>query len=201
MPNTSLFVTLLDEMMLFVAKHGYDPRSGRDLSALSQNEKDELYLLDARLGKAAENAKISLPSPEGNHPDGGYLSKSGLRFMDKYPHQGFHVSPTSTWLAQMKALRQVAVEPTSGNLSPTSTAEVKSKRSNRGRKPDTDPKADEQVWNAWRTGEHKTLQQLGSALEKDKKEVERAIDRHRKRIEKRSKSAGIIRAGKLCQEN
>jgi hypothetical protein len=54
----------------------------------------------------------------------------------------------------------------------------------RGRKPDTDQKKDERLWDAWRSGEYKTLTELGKEFRMTKREVERALDRHRKRLPK-----------------
>jgi hypothetical protein len=51
----------------------------------------------------------------------------------------------------------------------------------RGRKPDTDPKADKRVADAWATGEHKTYEDCGRALKMTRKQVKDAIDRHRHR--------------------
>jgi hypothetical protein len=51
----------------------------------------------------------------------------------------------------------------------------------RGRKPDTDPKADKRVADAWGTGNFKTHEECGRALELTKKQVKDALDRHRKR--------------------
>jgi hypothetical protein len=184
MSDPSLLINLIDQMLQFVKDHGYDSRSERDFSALSENEKAELFLLDARLGVAAMKAELTLPGPEGNNPDGGFLPKSGLRYVDKFPHRGFHIFPTSTWLAEMMALRQLAFEKTSREPSPTIAAKSWNEGSRRGRKPDSDPEADEQVWDAWNSGEHKDYEQLGHALGKAKGEIERALDRHRKRIKK-----------------
>jgi hypothetical protein len=51
----------------------------------------------------------------------------------------------------------------------------------RGRKPDTSPKADKRVADAWATGQYKTYEGCGIALGMTKKQVKDAIDRHRKR--------------------
>jgi hypothetical protein len=56
----------------------------------------------------------------------------------------------------------------------------------RGRPRDTDPKADQKVWDAWNTGEHKDYAGLGRFLRKSALEVARAIDRHRHRLTRAS---------------
>jgi hypothetical protein len=57
----------------------------------------------------------------------------------------------------------------------------KRKSRTRGRPRDTDPKADQRIFDAWQSGQHKTYADLATALGKSKREVEAAIDRHRKR--------------------
>jgi hypothetical protein len=51
----------------------------------------------------------------------------------------------------------------------------------RGRPGDTDARADQKIWDAWRTGEHKDYADLARLLGKSAREVARAIDRHRHR--------------------
>ena len=58
-------------------------------------------------------------------------------------------------------------------------------KGNRGRKQDTDLKQDERIWDAWHSGRHESLEAVGSAFEMSKPEVIRALDRHRKRLDKR----------------
>jgi hypothetical protein len=62
-----------------------------------------------------------------------------------------------------------------------SHAEGHKRRGKRGRKPDTDPEADQRVADAWGTGQYKTYEQCGNALEMTKEQVKNAIDRHRHR--------------------
>ncbi|HMF15748.1 MAG TPA: hypothetical protein VKE98_01015 [Gemmataceae bacterium] len=53
----------------------------------------------------------------------------------------------------------------------------------RGRQPDTDAKKDECIHNAWHSGNYKKYEELALALGGlSARDVERAIDRHRKRI-------------------
>jgi hypothetical protein len=51
----------------------------------------------------------------------------------------------------------------------------------RGRKLDTDPKADKRVADAWTTGQYKTYRECAAALGMPEKKVRAAIDRHRHR--------------------
>ena len=51
----------------------------------------------------------------------------------------------------------------------------------RGRKPDTDPKRDKQIAEAWKSRGYANYKQLASALKMAKADVTRALDRHRKR--------------------
>lgn len=56
-----------------------------------------------------------------------------------------------------------------------------------GRKPDTDPKADAKLSEAWETGQHRTIADLASAFGIDESDARLALDRHRKRKERRVK--------------
>jgi hypothetical protein len=56
-----------------------------------------------------------------------------------------------------------------------------SRKSNRGRKPDTDAKADRRIAEAWDSGHYPTYEDLANELGMDKRDIERALDRHRKR--------------------
>jgi hypothetical protein len=51
----------------------------------------------------------------------------------------------------------------------------------RGRKANSDPKADARISDAWNTGEHKTHERLAAAFGMTKPDAKRALDRHRKR--------------------
>lgn len=53
----------------------------------------------------------------------------------------------------------------------------------RGRPRDTDPKADQKICDAWKTGEHKTYADLARLLGTTEAEVARAVDRQRRRRE------------------
>ncbi len=54
-------------------------------------------------------------------------------------------------------------------------------RARRGRKPDTDPKADARIAEAWATRQYRTFAELERELKLGKGEGKRAVDRHRKR--------------------
>jgi hypothetical protein len=56
----------------------------------------------------------------------------------------------------------------------------------RGRPRDTDPQVDQRIWDAWKSGEHKTYDDLARLLGTSAREVELAIDRHRRRLERDS---------------
>ncbi len=67
-----------------------------------------------------------------------------------------------------------------GKWNASSDVPAKRKRAKkRGRKPDTDKKEDQRIFDAWGTGQHKTYEELGMEMGKTKAEVGRAIDRHR----------------------
>jgi hypothetical protein len=66
---------------------------------------------------------------------------------------------------------------------PKPEAEGAKPRPRRGRKPDTDPKADQRVADAWETGSYTTYADCAKALGMTRRQVERALDRHRKRTQ------------------
>jgi hypothetical protein len=69
------------------------------------------------------------------------------------------------------------------------TVEKKKAQRKRGRPSDTDAKRDAQIWDAWQTHQHKTYEDLATALKVRKRDVALAVGRHRKRL-KRSKPRG-----------
>lgn len=71
------------------------------------------------------------------------------------------------------------------HVTTTSPTEPKPKPKRRGREPDTDPKADKRIAEAWGTGRHKTYADLAHELGRPPLDVRRAIDRHRHRSRKR----------------
>src|SRR5207253_1008956 len=58
----------------------------------------------------------------------------------------------------------------------------------RGRKVETDANADKRILDAWRSGHHRDYAALATALGLTKAQVKQALDRHRKRQEKRGRS-------------
>jgi hypothetical protein len=58
------------------------------------------------------------------------------------------------------------------------------RRKRRGRPQDTDPKADKRIFEAWHSGHYTTYDELACELHKTKREVQLAVERHRKRIER-----------------
>ncbi|MCI0463807.1 MAG: hypothetical protein L0Z62_43285 [Gemmataceae bacterium] len=71
-----------------------------------------------------------------------------------------------------------------GDQGGTGQTEGATSRRRRGRKPDTDPKEDGRIWDAWKSHGFKNLADLASNLHKTRLEVKRAIDRHRHRLKK-----------------
>jgi len=61
------------------------------------------------------------------------------------------------------------------------------KRRKCGRPTDTDPKADQRIFDAWQSGQHRTYEDLARLMGKKTREVSAAIDRHRKRLEREGK--------------
>jgi hypothetical protein len=59
------------------------------------------------------------------------------------------------------------------------------KRRKRGRPVDTDTKADQRIYNAWQSSQYRTFEELARNLGKDGKEIKEAVDRHRKRLERK----------------
>lgn len=69
---------------------------------------------------------------------------------------------------------------------PKAGEQVAPTKPKRGRPNDTDPKADQRIYDAWKTGEHKTYADLGRELSKTERQITLAIDRHKKRIARRT---------------
>ncbi len=59
--------------------------------------------------------------------------------------------------------------------------ETRKPRTKRGRKPDTDPKEDKRITEAWAAGQYRTFADLERELKLEQGEGKRAVDRHRKR--------------------
>lgn len=94
-----------------------------------------------------------------------------------------HLAHPAYWRIEGKAVmlhRAIQDEEARENKSP------KGAKRRRGRPRDTDPKADQKIWNAWQTGEHKTYDDLARLLRTSEAEIARAVDRHRRRLERGS---------------
>jgi hypothetical protein len=72
-----------------------------------------------------------------------------------------------------------AATPKQGEGNGATKPAVKAKR---GRRADTDPKADKKVADAWATGHYRTYEDLGRKLKTTKHQVKTALDRHRHRV-------------------
>jgi hypothetical protein len=82
------------------------------------------------------------------------------------------------------SLREVADWLEEAAVSPTKVTEPIRKnkpRKRRGRKPDTDPKYDKQVSDAWQTRRYRRYEDLAKELGTTKNEVKWALDRYRHR--------------------
>jgi hypothetical protein len=86
-----------------------------------------------------------------------------------YSHEEFHL-----YLRRIQAYNE--------SLQSASPNGLPAQKSRRGRVPDTDPKADEQIFNSWQSRAYKKHSDLATALNITLKEVRRALDRHRKRV-------------------
>src|SRR5262249_54435254 len=72
-----------------------------------------------------------------------------------------------------------------GGEVPSQKAQPSGARRRRGRPADTDEKQDKRIWDAWQSKAHKTYRELASALKIPTMQVKAAIERQRKRMERR----------------
>jgi hypothetical protein len=139
--------------------------------------------------RAGMEDKLPRPATAGRWD---YLGKTNL---PGTVYQGFRVAPAyviRSWRNDLLATRDLAAALNCGQDGAEQglgAGPSGKRRMRRGRRPDTDPKADERVWDAWQSGGHQTHEQLAAALGKPKREVERALDRHRHRLKKHRKPA------------
>jgi hypothetical protein len=91
--------------------------------------------------------------------------------------EGVQIYPTPEWVRALKSLRAAAVARRGG------AGRVKTPRK-RGRPVDTDPKADKRVYEAWKSGHYPNYSELARELKMSQGDMKRAIDRHRKRVER-----------------
>ena len=89
--------------------------------------------------------------------------------------------------------RPPAVKPEQGEGNGGAGSTPKKARSTktprRGRPVDTDPKADKRVYEAWKTGRYNTQADCARELGMEEKQAKDAIERHRKRLERKGKYA------------
>jgi uncharacterized protein YukE len=69
----------------------------------------------------------------------------------------------------------------SDSAQPRQQVDAVKKKRRRGRKPDTDFKDDQRIFDAWMTGSYRTYNECARTLGKTEKQVRDAIDRHRHR--------------------
>jgi len=91
---------------------------------------------------------------------------------------------TSRWLDLKATLQRAAIRspPRKPRRATPDGSEAK-----RGRRLETDLKADKQVYDAWKTGQYTKYADCGKALGKSEREVYLAIDRHRGRLRRKSR--------------
>jgi hypothetical protein len=89
--------------------------------------------------------------------------------------------------AEVVRLLREAVAKKAGLPTPPAakTKTGKGKGGKRGRTPDTDPKKDKRLAEAWATGRYRTFAELDTAEKLGKGEAKRAVDRHRHRTKAR----------------
>jgi len=63
-------------------------------------------------------------------------------------------------------------------------------KNKRGRPSDTNKKEDKNIFQAWETGQYENYEQLANEFHKTKYEIERIIDRHRKRLKREEGKQG-----------
>ncbi len=98
------------------------------------------------------------------------------------PAVGKHAGKPATDPKQIPPAPLQADAPTTIDVTQNvAEATLRKPRAKRGRKPDTDPKEDKRIAEAWATGQYRTFADLERELELDKGEGKRAVDRHRKR--------------------
>ncbi len=103
-------------------------------------------------------------------------ARSGIFYQSDWRLRAEHFVTALTLLARM------AGEGATPGAAAGGTAVEKKKR---GRRVDTDPAADKRVYDAWKSGSHRTYADLANTLKKTEREVGLAIDRHEKRLTKK----------------
>ena len=82
--------------------------------------------------------------------------------------------------ALQTALEKTPVAPNKAD--PIAAPAEQPTKGNRGRRLESDPKEDERIYNAWKTGSYRKYEDLARELGLPKRTVELAIDRHEKRV-------------------
>jgi hypothetical protein len=113
-----------------------------------------------------------------------------LLYTDRTDHLKGHKLPSGITASELRVFEAVAMalEIVAADCeAPPKGASSKSKSKPKcagGRPKDTDVEEDRRIAEAWNSGSHASLEDLASAKGKSKYEVQRALDRHRKRAGK-----------------
>jgi hypothetical protein len=198
-------IAAIDALVDFVCANASPPdKPGEKL--LTPKLWEQLKALDAQFGAQVYRAGLVVPAvpvPSGCRPFGGSRVPIGevtvrVDLLDKNQGTQFgeYLQLSDDWQQAMRILRSAAAPPRTsagqGEQAGTSheqggtgqEAGSHKKHRKRGRPTDTDPKADEKIWDAWRTGEYKTYEGLARAFTKPMRDVRAALERHRKRLER-----------------
>jgi hypothetical protein len=146
-------------------------------------------------------------SGRGSSASDGSLVRNAFRLVVKLGLKGMQLEPTGPFTldAELAVLRNLlrlcrerqGEEPTAAGHDEANSDRVeheekpatkgngsRTKKRRRGRPRDTNEKADKRIYEAWKSGGHKTYADLAVALGLPARKVEGAIDRHRKRLER-----------------
>jgi hypothetical protein len=82
---------------------------------------------------------------------------------------------------KIASLPPLVVKPDGGEGGGGAGPKLTGKKKKRGRRPDTDPKADKRIAEAWATGQYKKFKDLDTAMKLGKGQAKLAVDRHRHR--------------------
>jgi hypothetical protein len=174
----------------------------------SKEAVERLQTLDAQF--FAQCQMLGFPLPEISKPTNEHLQLFGN---SKIPYMAarraepgaplyqkgqsvWHLFPTEEWVQAMLGLRALtdAHRRRAGGAASDPTSKRRQAREGnrgphrkRGRPSDTDSKTDERVFQAWNTGRYRAYADLGRELGMDRKKVEKAIDRHRKRQQRQAR--------------
>jgi hypothetical protein len=121
---------------------------------------------------------------ESKLPQGSEGSRYHYLGLTKLPALGsravFEPAFLRAWKNILLALRDLAAEAGAGHdQGGAGQGEGKRPPRRRGRKPDTNPKEDQRVADAWASGQYKTYEELANALGRKERDVKLALDRVR----------------------